>query len=85
MKHIISMERVHSRKEAGESETSRGNDRSVIGHEKGSFEEEKFKKLREAPIKRQNQATTKPKIRKVVLVHLVLLKEKKNYILNSIN
>ena len=63
------MERVRSRKEAGESETSRGNDRSVIGHEKGSytsFEKEMFMELREA---RQNQATKKPKIRKVVLVH----------------
>ena len=84
MEHVISIEEFHSRKverkEAGE--TSRGHDQPVIVasateklnitvQEKGSNSsvEEKFKKLREAPIKRQNQVTTKPKIRKVVLVH----------------
>ena len=65
--HVISMD---SRKEAGE--TSGGHHQAVnvpVSSSYTSFEEEKFKKLREAPIKRQNQATTKPKIRKVVLVH----------------
>ncbi len=61
--HVISMD---SRKEAGE--TSGGHHQNVKSSYT-SFEEEKFKKLREAPVKRQNQATTKPKIRKVELVH----------------
>uniref|UniRef100_A0A2N9IE34 Uncharacterized protein n=1 Tax=Fagus sylvatica TaxID=28930 RepID=A0A2N9IE34_FAGSY len=89
MEHVISIEEFHSRKverkEAGE--TSRGHDQPVIVasateklnitvQEKGSNSsvEEKFKKLREAAIKRQNQATTKPKIRKVVL-----LRDHKNF------
>ena len=65
--HVISMD---SRKEAGE--TSGGHHQVVNVHVKSSytsFEEEKFKRLKEARFKRQNQVATKPKIRKVVLVH----------------
>jgi hypothetical protein len=65
--HVISMD---SRKEAGE--TSGGHHHAVNVHVNSSytsFEEEKFKKLKEARVKRQNQVATKPKIRKVVLVH----------------
>ncbi|KAK7818973.1 hypothetical protein CFP56_040825 [Quercus suber] len=36
-----------------------------------SFEEENFKKLKKAQIKGQNRWTTKPKIQKVVLMHLI--------------
>ena len=77
MEHIISVEEFHStkyeRKEAGE--ISRAHDqgattekRGITIHEKDStsFEEDKFKKLKEARVKRQNQVATKPKIRKVV-------------------
>ena len=65
--HVISMD---SRKEAGE--TSGDHHHAVNVHVNSSytsFEEEKFKKLKEARVKRQNQVATKPKIRKVVLVH----------------
>ena len=61
--HVISMD---LRKEAGE--TSGGHHQDVKSSYT-SFEEEKFKKLKEARVKRQNQVATKPKIRKVVLVH----------------
>ena len=84
MEHVISFEEFHSikveRKEAGE--TSRGHDQPVIVasatekpnitvQEKGSNSsvEEKFKKLEEARGKLLNRGTTKPKIRKVGLVH----------------
>ena len=80
MEHIISVEEFHStkyeRKEAGE--ISRAHDqgantekRSITIHDEGStsFEEDKFKKLEKARGKLQNQVTTKPKIRKVVMVH----------------
>lgn len=87
MEHIISMEEmIHSRKverkEAGE--TSRGHDQPVIVssatqklsiaiHETGcaSSEEENFMKLKEARVKGKNRWTTKPKIQKVVFVHLI--------------
>ena len=84
MEHVISIKEFHlrkvERKEAGE--TSRGHDQPVIVtsateklsitvQEKGSnsSEEEKFKKLEEARVKLLNRGKTKPKIRKVVLVH----------------
>ena len=87
MEHIISMEEmIHSRKverkEAGE--TSRGHDQPVIVssatqelsiaiHETGcaSSEEENFMKLKEARVKGKNRWTTKPKIQKVLFVHLI--------------
>lgn len=86
MEHIISMEEMISRtverKEAGE--TSRGHDQPVIVssatqklsiaiHETGCTrsEEENFMKLKEARLKGINRWTTKPKIQKVMFVHLI--------------
>lgn len=79
MEHIISMEEIiHSReverKEAGE--TSRGHDQPVIVssiaiHGETGSEEENFMKLKEARVKGKNRWTTKPKIQKVVFVHLI--------------
>ena len=79
MEHIISMEEmIHSRKverkEVGE--TSKGHDQPVIVssiaiHGETGSEEENFMKLKEARVKGTNRWTSKPKIQKVVFVHLI--------------